>query len=590
MAASKSASYFDRKPAPNVRPALSHIQPEPQSPKTPQREISSTFTSPSGSYRSEGQSLIFEFGARCFKAGLAGEGAPRCRLGFGPEESRRVGDYRRWLPGYHEQISRKRTGYEWGEDHELWRMDLRKVDLGLVEDKIERAVREAYSKYLLFDSKSKRLTVILPSVLPHQLLASILQTLFVKFQIPSISLLSSPIACVVAAGCRSGLVVDLGWSETLVTGLYEYREVHQSRSTRATKTMTLAMSQLLQLDRRGFTGQPLRPLLTGSEPHHASINASFEYAEDVTMRMAWCQSLQEASQKNVEKSDNSQNPPRDLSIAEDENSNNIELKKATNQDAMISIPLPLPSNESVEIPFSRLAEPVETAFFNSPQNLQEIDDHSYPLHFLIYKALLSLPIDVRGVCMSRIMITGGGSNIPGLKGRLLDELTKLVQDRGWDPVHGKAADKRRRRLKEISINRGAPPPKTDFIAKSNNLPPTSPQDGSSTIPASSSHQIFDPIEDKLRRDQVKDSKPTVSGVIRGIETLGAWAGASLLMALKAKGVVEIERDTFLQYGLGGAKRDTEGIAGSVPKDTWSRNLLRLAELRDRPGWTLGAWA
>lgn len=34
----------------------------------------------------------------------------------------------------------------WGEKHELWKLDLRNLDLGLVGDKIARAVREAYTK------------------------------------------------------------------------------------------------------------------------------------------------------------------------------------------------------------------------------------------------------------------------------------------------------------------------------------------------------------------------------------------------------------------------------------------------------------
>jgi hypothetical protein len=34
----------------------------------------------------------------------------------------------------------------WGKDHELWQYDVRGVDLGLVGDKIERALREAFTK------------------------------------------------------------------------------------------------------------------------------------------------------------------------------------------------------------------------------------------------------------------------------------------------------------------------------------------------------------------------------------------------------------------------------------------------------------
>lgn len=36
----------------------------------------------------------------------------------------------------------------WGEEHELWKMDTRGLDFGLVGDKIERAMREAITKYV----------------------------------------------------------------------------------------------------------------------------------------------------------------------------------------------------------------------------------------------------------------------------------------------------------------------------------------------------------------------------------------------------------------------------------------------------------
>ena len=42
-------------------------------------------------------------------------------------------------------------------EHELWRNDLKDFDLGLMEDKLERTVREAYNKYLLTDAGAARL-------------------------------------------------------------------------------------------------------------------------------------------------------------------------------------------------------------------------------------------------------------------------------------------------------------------------------------------------------------------------------------------------------------------------------------------------
>ena len=98
---------LDRKPPTTPRPVLSHYQADPSSPPTPQRTFSSTFSSPSGSYRVEEESVVLELGYRHLRAGFSGEQHPRCRLGFGREESRRAGDYRRHHPGY-EGRTRKR--------------------------------------------------------------------------------------------------------------------------------------------------------------------------------------------------------------------------------------------------------------------------------------------------------------------------------------------------------------------------------------------------------------------------------------------------------------------------------------------------
>ena len=557
--------YFDRKATTAIRPGLSHLQPSPQTP--PQRGISSAFSSPSLSYRVEEESLVFEFGARHFSAGFAGESSPRCRLTFGPEDSRRIGDYRRWLPGFEERTVRKRKGYEWGEDHELWRMDMRELDLGLVEDKIERAVREAYTKYLLLDSKSRRVVILSPSVMPHPLLSCILNTLFINFSNPTVSLMPIPLVCMAAAGCRSGLVVDIGWGETIVTGLYEYREIHQARTTRAMKAVTRDMAKLIHLYSK--SSDPDVSLITSEDAFDASIDDLFEHAEEVTTRMAWCKSHDASSHEVAASREKAGN------LRSDDEPHNQNTDGLTEEDPIISFPRTLHSIEHLRIRFSHFGLPVETALFARSRTANEIDDNDQPLHILIYKALSRLAPDVRSLCMSRIIITGGGSRIPGLKSRLLAEVSALVKIRNWDPVHGKAADEHRRRLNERRIKQRAalhPPP-----AAAQLQPSTAPHPP-------------DPIADKLRRDHdTQVGHPTVSGIVRGVETLGVWAGGSLLANLKIKSVVEIDRDAFLQHGIMGARRDVEPSVVAPQRQAAGAGIARTA-VGDKTVWTLGAWA
>lgn len=470
-----------------------------------------------------------------------------CTVGFGPEESRRTGDYRGWL-NYGPSTECSVSPEEWANSYELWGMDLRKVDLGLVEDKIERVVRETYNKYLLTDAGTTRLVLVMPSLMPHPLLASVLSTLFNRWRFPSITLLPAAVMSATAAGVRSATVVDLGWAETTVTGVYEYRETAHKRSTRA-------MKHLLQ-----ETGRFLTQLTSSTrDPTTDELSVSFEYCEEVVTRFAWCKTHQETE-------------PTDL------------------PNTTISIPSPSnPGSEYIDVPFLKLAEPVEKALFAHGIPESDLDDEEKPLPLLLYNTLLALPPDARGICMSRIIFVGGGSHIPGIRQRILNEVNRLIKTHGWTQVRGKAVERQRTRLQELSLT-PTPNPSTNT-----NPPSTAPSTGTTTPTqeptATASHtpsiddegdNEIDFVEQKLQRNRDRDFKPPVQGILREVESLGPWAGASLVTSLKIRGMVEIEREKYLQHGLAGASRDLEH--GYVPD---RRSGLRTGG--DRSSWTLAGW-
>jgi hypothetical protein len=96
--------------------------------------------------RAEEECVVLEIGARYLRIGFAGDAVPKTVVEFGPEEQRRAGDYRQWEIGYEDVRREHGVDRSWGESYELWRPDLRGLELGLIGDKIERAIREAYSK------------------------------------------------------------------------------------------------------------------------------------------------------------------------------------------------------------------------------------------------------------------------------------------------------------------------------------------------------------------------------------------------------------------------------------------------------------
>jgi len=538
-----------------------------ESPRTPLlRTISASFGSPGGSFRTEDEYIVVEVGSRYVRGGFAGESAPRCTLPFGPDEQRRVGDYRQWDPEYSQKRKQRKTGEDWGHDYELYRMDLTKVDLGLVEDKFERAMREAYSKYFLLDTKPRRIMLAMPPRMPHALMSTFFDVLFTSFQAPSITLMSTPVLSTVAAGLRSALVVDIGWAETLVTAVCEYRELAERRSVRAGKMLSEEMAKLLNAQ------------LDAAEQSAEKADISFEEAEEVLTRVGWCKPVPRSNRRTL------YFPAREAPVLE-EFEDAVESPPPT-----VSIPFPkhTPPTE-VSVSFALLAKPTEDALFAPELALNEFDDEDLPLHHLIYRTLVQLPIDVRRICMSRIVITGGVSNLPGLKTRILKEIEALVKIKGWDPVksYGTASARREEKLyrqrEDLEMRRQEG---EDMVALSleRNSPIPSP-------PAAFQQPEEDAIDTKFAQLAVRNGPPPASlvgGTIRGVDTLGAWAGASLAAQQRIKGIVEVERDRYLKDGLQGANREKE--VSVIPQRQSMMGPGLATKGGERASWTLGIWA
>jgi hypothetical protein len=133
-----------------------------------------------------------------------------------------------------------------------------------------------------------------------------------------------------------------------------------------------------------------------------------------------------------------------------------------------------------------------------------------------------------------------------LKPRLLREIESTVNTKGWDPVmnYGSATEKRQQSAKQQTIalpTRMKPPDASD---PGKHLTPQSDEQPV----ARNAPQERDEVAEKLQREVLKRGI-TIQGEVRGVETLGAWAGASLVASLKVDAAFEIKRDDFLKHGL-----------------------------------------
>jgi actin-related protein len=519
--------------------ALSNLTGSPAVPSSPQtplgRSVSSLYGSPGGSFRVEEENLlVFEIGSRVIRAGFSGESSPRCQISYHPDQLRRVGDYRQYTPEYRRR--KRKLGENWADMYELWHPDVRDQDLSLLGDRLERIIRDIESTHLLLDAtRTRKVALVASSQLPRPLLEMSLSSLFGALQCINVTLFPSNTMAVAAAGLRSGLVIDLGWAETSVSAIFEYREVSQKTSTRGSKMMVEAYAKMILEE----TGHEL----------------TLDEAEDVMVRLGWC---------------------REHNIASD-----------TTPSEKQSLYFP---DFTADVGFEALADPSDTVLFDKSPS----DDHDQSLPNIAYDVLLHLPIDVRFTCLSRIIITGGASGLPGLKRRFLQELKHLLKERDWNPVRNYGSAKDQKPVHDVVLTQESGQASADTTTKTSEDQIDRSDYG--MLPAHAMPQEPDPILSKIskqRQAKGEDHDHDLSaGTVRIVNSLGAWNGVSIVSNLRVRGTVEIDRDRFLSGGLiAGAtasKRDTINLAVQRQSLAGPPANIRQVSL-DRTHSTLGVW-
>ncbi|KAM5348652.1 hypothetical protein ACJ41O_008476 [Fusarium nematophilum] len=531
-------------------------QGSPSTPHTPNRAIASTYGSPS-TIRADDDVVVIELGSRHIRIGFAGDTSPKTTLHCGPEDQRRVGDYRIW-----QQQPSRPAGVQWSKDHEFWCFDIRDIDLGLCQDRLERVIREAFTRHLLIDSRPRRLGLVLDSGVPVPLLSTVLDTMFNRLQSPTISLMSIPVMSAVAGGVRSALVIDMGWAETVITSVYEYREVKSTRTVRGGRALLDLLYETIQ------------PLIPGEHDDSKQRAISFEECEDIMCRLMWCRSSAFRSP---------QRQSAQLETVDEQDEIEAEAAQAGIPTGVAHVPITSgPRPLTVEIPFEKLAEVCDDAFFDPPANRATFDDHDLPVHLLIYQHLLQLPMDVRAICMSRIMFTGGCSNILGIKQRIIDDLTAIVGKRGWEPVFGKVVDQHRNSARLQRQSSSSSP------SDGSSSPSEASEEPKKTAKSASDMKVeYDSIGAKVARG--KESTPQVKGQIRVVHSLGPWAGGSLLCQLKVPAMAIIDRDMWLQQGANGASRPSDVDVKAQQRQSMTAGGYARGGGGHHGNWTMGTW-
>ena len=373
----------------------------------------------------------------------------------------------------------------------------------------------------------------------------------------------------VAAGVRSALVVDMGWTETVITSIYEYREV---KSTRTVRSGRFLVDELHDLCWRQIKGPDTQML----ESDHRVVN--FEDCEDVIYRLMWCRpSSFKSSQRQSTLLE---------TVEEEQDELPTGVPSPSDPSGQVTVQFELLNgSKPVDLTFNDLADVCDHTFFDHPNLKSPYDYDVLPLHVAVHQHLLEVPVDVRAACLPRIIFTGGCSNILGIKERAMDELKYLIGKRGWETTSGVA-------FEHLKSKKN--------LRRSGTEPPQNGEEPSRPLSSTSVEQISeqkvraahlvpeeDPIEAKVLRGRPKPV--TITPEPRAVHSLGSWTGASLLCHLKIPIIATVDKELWIQHGINGASRASDVDVKTQQRQSAGASGLIRSNGRHQANWTLGTW-
>lgn len=305
--------------------------------------------------------VIIQIGARFIRAGFAGDATPILRTTTNAYD---LSDAQLNIGAGHAIESVKTPMNDYFQGKFLWVYDLVDYDFAKLESLLERIIYNIYQSNLLVDAKKCKVLIIEPPFFPVPLKKTLTKVLLFHIHAQSLRFYPEPVLSCVSAGSNNGLVIDIGWSQTTVTPIYDLRMIYTdikvtNRSGRLFHE--LVKENLDEID--GCAGA-----------------FDFELIEGLICDTFYCQSRDAANRHDT----------------------------AEFQYGSLKISNRLRYNLIEEFMFE--------------EDSSNLDNDNHPLIPMVIKTLQNSPIDLRKELSTKIIITGGLSKIPGLKTRILEEI------------------------------------------------------------------------------------------------------------------------------------------------------------------------
>ncbi|KAI8450337.1 actin-domain-containing protein [Phakopsora pachyrhizi] len=345
--------------------------------------------------------------------------------------------------------------------------------ISVKSDAISVGLRRLFSDQLMIDPRQRKVLLIENALLPSQVRDQIATVLFDQLHVPSISFTPSSVLILMASGSVTGLVVDVGHLETTVTPVYLSRPLfpHLKSTTRAGSRLSDRLKVLLArygqfvLIPKFATSLASNSVTKIPKLEPVPINLlTPAIIEDIKTRVLFVSQNELQTQTQSSPSSFSQQQQQTLSdtLREDyDESNDSRLLEQLERVYKLStsprtkdVLYKLPSHQKLQsnagttcIGIMRIPgwirERCAEILFNptiprtrqDSSYLKEEEEESLSITESILECLLKLPLDLRKVMVSNIIIAGGGAMLPGFTSRLRIELTKTLTDCHFEPIN-----------------------------------------------------------------------------------------------------------------------------------------------------------
>lgn len=303
------------------------------------------------------QAVIIDIGTAFTKIGLAGEQVPRHIVRT--ELNKIVRSKMESVPILN------RTGSESEEKDSLY---------SLFKD----FFHEVYFKHLLVNPKERRVVVCDSMLKPIETRNLIAKILFKHFEVVSVLFMPSHLLALFTCGLSSGLVIDVGFAETVVVPIYE-----QGTILNGLEYIDLAASALHEQIHNHIMESGMVLIENQEKPARDHVkNIDFRVLEDIKVRCCFV------------------------------GRRNCDLKA-------LPVKYPLEDGITLNVDGELRAHAADILF--------QGDDEGQSIATLILDSILKCPIDCRKVLAENIVLVGGGVMMPGFESRLMAELKHLLQ-------------------------------------------------------------------------------------------------------------------------------------------------------------------